>query len=134
MKTLTKILKWTFWLIVALVLALVVALEVALTNISQKTPEQQEAEQEAEREANAAIAQITYYVKGNLRNPDSFEIRQLLITTDGTLCMTYAAQNGFGGTNVEHIASENSLLVPYETYCNGKSGKDWTLSAQYNHG
>ena len=58
MKTLTKILKWTFWLIVALVLALVVALEVALTNLSQKTPEQQEAEQEAEQEANAAIAQI----------------------------------------------------------------------------
>ena len=43
-------------------------------------------------------------VKASLRNPDSLSFDQILANDDGSIiCMTYRAQNGFGGMNIEHV-------------------------------
>jgi hypothetical protein len=43
-------------------------------------------------------------VKASLRNPDSLSFEQILANDDGSvICLTYRAQNGFGGMNVEHV-------------------------------
>ena len=43
-------------------------------------------------------------VKASLRNPDSLSFEQILASDDGNIiCLTYRAQNGFGGMNIEHV-------------------------------
>lgn len=43
-------------------------------------------------------------VKASLRNPDSLSFQQILANDDGSvICLTYRAQNGFGGMNIEHV-------------------------------
>ena len=129
MNKLIKTLKWTFWSITAAVVALAI-FAVSLTPTPETTPEQLA----EERQRHVALSTITSHVKNNLRNPDSFDIRQLLILSDGTICLTYAGENGFGGTSVETIAFSHPQIVPYETHCRGKSGTDWTLFSRVNYG
>jgi hypothetical protein len=43
-------------------------------------------------------------VKASLRNPDSVDFSEILANEDGSVvCVTYRAQNGFGGMNIERI-------------------------------
>ena len=69
-------------------------------------------------------------VKSSLRAPDSFKVRSAIVLKDGTICMSYSAQNGFGGMNIETIAANTTGVVDYAKNCNGKSGIDETSLAQ----
>jgi hypothetical protein len=43
-------------------------------------------------------------LKASLRNPDSLDFDSILANDDGSvICMTYRAQNGFGGMNLGHV-------------------------------
>ena len=43
-------------------------------------------------------------LKASLRNPDSLTFRSIGTNDDGgVVCITYRAQNGFGGMNLEHV-------------------------------
>jgi hypothetical protein len=39
-------------------------------------------------------------LRSAMRNPASFELSQVLVMQDNSICFSYRAQNGFGGTNV----------------------------------
>lgn len=78
-----------------------------------KTPQQLAAERKADAEISRAAA-FTRTLKSSMRNPDSFKLAQVLITGDGAVCVTYRAQNGFGGMNLA------SAVLP----ANGKGAKD----------
>lgn len=43
-------------------------------------------------------------LKASLRNPGSLDFDEILANEDGSvICMTYRAQNGFGGMNLERV-------------------------------
>jgi hypothetical protein len=43
-------------------------------------------------------------LKAGLRNPGSLDFDEILANDDGSvICMTYRAQNGFGGMNLERV-------------------------------
>ncbi|MEG3153304.1 hypothetical protein [Sphingomonas sp. RB1R13] len=43
-------------------------------------------------------------LKASLRNPESLTFKSIRASDDGSvICMTYRAQNGFGGLNLEHM-------------------------------
>ena len=77
------------------------------------------------------IAIAVQSVRSNLRNPDSLDIRQAILTEDKAVCMTYAAQNGFGGMNVEHAAIMAGIAFDYNEVCSGKTGADKTSLARW---
>ena len=76
------------------------------------------------------IAVAVQSVRSNLRNPDSLDIRQAILTEDKAVCMTYAAQNGFGGMNVERAAIMAGVAFDYNEVCSGKTGADKTSLAR----
>ena len=79
-----------------------------------------------ERQVGAMVG----VVKSSLRAPDSLKVRSVIVLKDGTICMSYSAQNGFGGMNTEKIAANTTGVVDYSKNCNGKSGIDETSLAQ----
>ena len=70
-------------------------------------------------------------VKESLRNPESLKVRQATLVNGSDICLTYSAQNGFGGMNTEQIAFANGKVADYGATCSGKSGKDHTQFASY---
>ena len=47
-------------------------------------------------------------VKSSLRNPDSLAFQSIHANDDGSvICMTYRAQNGFGGMNLGYVVFKN---------------------------
>ena len=135
MKKLLKALKIIAATFVAAVLAIVI-----LVASSPDTPEvaavkaEQAARQaEVDRKANIRARQVgamVGVVKSSLRAPDSFKVRSVIVLKDGTICMSYSAQNGFGGMNIETIAANTTGVVDYSKNCNVKSGIDETSLAQ----
>ena len=135
MKKLIKAIKIIAATFVAAVLAIVI-----LVASSPDTPEvaavkaEQAARQaEVDRKANIRARQVgamVGVVKSSLRAPDSFKVRSAIVLKDGTICMSYSAQNGFGGMNIETIAANTTGVVDYAKNCNGKSGIDETSLAQ----
>ena len=135
MKKLLKALKIIAVTFVAAVLAIVI-----LVASSPDTPEvaavkaEQAARQaEVDRKANIRARQVgamVGVVKSSLRAPDSLKVRSVIVLKDGTICMSYSAQNGFGGMNIETIAANTTGVVDYSKNCNGKSGIDETSLAQ----
>ena len=70
-------------------------------------------------------------LKASLRNPDSLSFESILANDDGSvICMTYRAQNGFGGMNIGHVVFKNG--EPSESHaswhgnCAGKLLNDVT--------
>lgn len=72
-----------------------------------------------------------------MRNPDSFKLESAIVTDARAVCYEYRAQNGFGGTNVEHavLASDGKTLKSesmagfnnlWKKECNNKQGEDYT--------
>jgi rRNA maturation endonuclease Nob1 len=78
-----------------------IAAGVSGTNPAVQTENAQD-KQTKHRDYQAYLAAKT--VKASLRNPDSLSFEQILANDDGSvICMTYRAQNGFGGMNIEHV-------------------------------
>ena len=91
----------------------------------------QEAETEAEKIARVRkVGAVIDAVKSSLRAPDSLSVRQVIVTEDGTVCMSYGAQNGFGGMSIETIAANTAGIVDYAKHCSGKPGIDETSYAK----
>lgn len=70
-------------------------------------------------------------VKASLRNPDSLSFEQILANDDGSIiCMTYRAQNGFGGMNIEHVVFKDGdpsqSHARWHAHCAGKILNDVT--------
>jgi hypothetical protein len=78
-----------------------IAAGVSGTNPTAQTESAQE-KQSRHRDYQAYLAAKA--IKASLRNPDSLSFEQILVNDDGSvICMTYRAQNGFGGMNIEHV-------------------------------
>jgi hypothetical protein len=97
------------------------------------------AEHEANENARLAkdVAWATTYAKAlrsTMRNPASFELNQVLVMQDNSICFTYRAQNGFGGMNVgqavlsPHLKfkteEQDGFLSFWTRYCKNKAGLD----------
>jgi len=84
-----------------------VSFVVAIANGGSGTGQQAKAESsqdklEKDRDYEAYLAAKA--LKASLRNPDSLSFDQILASDDGSIiCITYRAQNGFGGMNIEHV-------------------------------
>lgn len=70
-------------------------------------------------------------VKASLRNPDSLSFEQILANDDGSvICLTYRAQNGFGGMNIEHVmfkdGDPSQSHASWHAHCAGKMLNDVT--------
>ena len=63
-----------------------------------------------------------------MRNPDSFQLVDILAMPNGALCYSYRAQNGFGGMDLDHAAVFNGTLSTksWDAKCAGRTGKDIT--------
>lgn len=49
-------------------------------------------------------------VKSTLREPDSFKIDELFVTSAGYTCLAYSARNGFGGMNRQYAVHPDQEL------------------------
>jgi hypothetical protein len=73
----------------------------------------QNAEEQSPRDKQTQHRDYAAYLsarslKASLRNPDSLAFESILANDDGSvICMTYRAQNGFGGMNLEHVVFKN---------------------------
>ena len=98
------------------------------------TPEQIAANEKAAQQENMEahlIDMAVSTVRDSLRNRNSLDIHQAMITEDNIVCLTYSAQNGFGGMNMEQTALRTGLVVKYGKYCDGKTGVDKTSLARF---
>ena len=131
-----KIIAATFVGAVALIVVLVLSTPDSPEVAAMKAERAEQAEQwqaEVDRKAyirERQVGAMVGVVKSSLRAPDSLKIRSVIVLKDGTICMSYSAQNGFGGMNVETIAANTTGVVDYAKNCNGKSGIDETSLAQ----
>lgn len=65
--------------------------------VQAETPQEKQSKQRGYAAYLSAKA-----LKAGLRNPDSLDFDEILANDDGSvICMTYRAQNGFGGMNLE---------------------------------
>lgn len=70
-------------------------------------------------------------LKASLRNPDSLSFESILANDDGSIiCMTYRAQNGFGGMNIGHVVFKDGdpseSHASWHAHCAGKMLNDVT--------
>ena len=70
-------------------------------------------------------------VKASLRNPDSLSFEQILANDNGSIiCLTYRAQNGFGGMNIERVVFKDGdpsqSHASWHAHCAGKMLNDVT--------
>lgn len=77
------------------------------------------------------VAAVVMHIKKSLRNPASVVWEEIFSNDDGSIvCVTYRAQNGFGGLNREHIsyAKEKLSLEPsrWNKHCAKKALNDMT--------
>ena len=77
-------------------------------------------------------------LKRAARNPDSLKVSEVLAMEGGAVCMTYRAQNGFGGMNLEKAvgvgtrminSTDDAFASAWNKNCAGKSGSDVTDEA-----
>ena len=67
--------------------------------VRAETPEEKQSKQRGYAAYLSAKA-----LKASLRNPGSLDFEEILANDDGSvICMTYRAQNGFGGLNLERV-------------------------------
>ncbi|HJU11106.1 MAG TPA: hypothetical protein VJ728_09530 [Candidatus Binataceae bacterium] len=75
-------------------------------------------------------------LRNSMRNPASFELNEVLVMDDNSVCFTYRAQNGFGGINVDQAvltprlkfrtAEQPGFSPLWARYCHAKRGFDET--------
>lgn len=79
------------------------------------------------KEATAGVIAL----RNAMRNPDSFRLEEVLAMSGPAECITYRAQNGFGGLNVEEAVIRSGTLIPHSSsqfdsqwnrYCAEKTG------------
>lgn len=110
--------------------------EAAKTPPAQKTPEQIARDNGVARASVAAKA-----IHEAARNPESFVLDLALVMPDGTACLEYRAQNGFGGFNREQAVAPdgadkiystgaNGFRTAWNKHCAGKSGSDVTYQVR----
>lgn len=67
--------------------------------VQAETPQEKQSKQRGYAAYLSAKA-----LKASLRNPGTLEFSEILANDDGSvICMTYRAQNGFGGMNLERV-------------------------------
>ena len=133
MKKLLKALQKLLTVAIIVIIAIWVLLSPDSPEVAAIKAERVTLQAEVDRKTNIRARQVgamVGVVKASLRNPDSLSVRQATVLANGTICMTYSAQNGFGGMNVETIAANTTGVVDYAENCNGKSGIDETSLAQ----
>jgi len=93
-----------FTLFIAIFFGIPIIMAIARASSQPSAPEidmaakgQQEAQDRAERiEVRHLIAET----KAAMRNPDSFRLERALAMSNKTVCLSFRAQNGFGGMNI----------------------------------
>ncbi len=102
--------------------------------VNSPSPEQAKrtAAYHEEEEKHAEIYRTYFKVrgalKGTMRNPDSFKVVSGIAFPDGTVCLMYRAQNGFGGMNVDTFVFTMKGNFPpkgirsWNRYCANKKG------------
>ncbi len=118
-------------LAVVLFVAVIGAIIGGVTN-SSPVDEVEKAEENKKtvRAANGAVM-----LKNVMRNPDSFKLSSArVISSTGTVCYVYHAQNGFGGFNMGHAVftstgefktdESNGFTTLWNKECAHKSGKE----------
>ena len=77
-----------------------------------------------------------------MRNPESFKVERAVAQTDGAICYTYRAQNGFGGMDDDVAMSVDGYIMTSalgddftlkwgQRCLNATGGKDVTDYANY---
>lgn len=130
MKTIKKILKWTFIALTVLMFGLVYMINSAIPNL---TPEQEAAK--AEDSANAySVLVAASNIAPRLNDPESLEIIEAVREVNtGTICILYSAKNGFGGRISEGFAVVDGRIADYRASCqSGGSYKDYTNYVKWN--
>lgn len=103
-----------------------------------KSQEQRSAEAKAKAEAekrHQAAARALIAIKKSLRDPDSVQWDEILVSDDSsTICIGYRAKNGFGGYSRGHIALFNGTASDtaeaWNKHCAGKRMNDHRLAAK----
>ncbi len=106
-----------------------------LTAAERQVKEQQDAAEKKAKDAHWQAAELgAMTLRKAMRNPDSFQLSQVLLMPDGAVCYDYRAQNGFGGMNREYAvltasgrltANENG---PWNRECANKTGEEGTAA------
>ena len=77
---------------------------VAQTVAGPSEPQAETPEQKQSKHRGYVAYLSAKALKESLRNPDSLDFDEILANDDGSvICMTYRAQNGFGGLNLERV-------------------------------
>lgn len=118
------------WFAILFGLVLIGEIAAGLSGINPTTQtDSPQEKQKTHRDYQAYLAAKA--VKASLRNPDSLTIDEILANDDGSvICMTYRAQNGFGGMNIEHIVfrdgNPSQSHASWHTNCANKMLNDVT--------
>ncbi|WP_157355031.1 hypothetical protein [Methylotenera sp. 1P/1] len=101
-------------------------------NAAQKAAQEKEVKLKFDREQASAMA--AYLVKNRMRNPQSVTWKRISANDDSTvICLTFHAQNGFGGFNLEQIAVINAKMTEsaklWNKHCASTPLNDVTKSA-----
>lgn len=80
----------------------------------QLTPQEQAAQDKEALDANIAV-QAAKQLRDSMRNPGSFVLEWAQTMDSGAVCMTYRAQNGFGGYSRENavLPHTRDSIVPH---------------------
>lgn len=76
-------------------------------------------------------------LRAAMRNPESFKLASVHVKTNGAICYTYRAQNGFGGMNLESAVLApgtqhfNQNASAWNASCAHKAGYDKTSEVNY---
>lgn len=73
--------------------------------------QQEAAARRRENQELALAVAAGLQIKSMLRNPSSFSYGDTYGMPDGAICITYRAQNGFGGMNVENAVAIGDTIV-----------------------
>jgi hypothetical protein len=98
---------------------------------TNQAPQTESAQDKQRKHMNYQAYLAAKAVKASLRNPDSLSFEQILANDDGSvICMTYRAQNGFGGMNIEHVVFKDGdpsqSHASWHAHCAGKMLNDVT--------
>lgn len=83
--------------------------------VQAETPQEKQSKQRGYAAYLAAKA-----LKDSLRNPASLHVAEILANDDGSvICMTYRAENGFGGMNIGHVVFKDG--TPSESHASWRA-------------
>lgn len=127
------------WIIMIVAIAAAIIFGSPVRPTTHEPPESPAAAQpvdpnaEAERHALAETAAAVLQLKAAARNPDSFVLEQAVRTSPGEVCLTFRAQNGFGGMNralaiaigpLVSVEGSKDFETAWRSYCANHPGKE----------